>query len=39
MTRCGRLFLWLERDDVFEALQIVIIPALIFVACLTIGPS
>lgn len=37
MSAFARFIQFIERDDVFEPLQIVIIPALILLACFVYG--
>lgn len=37
MSALAKILIVLERDSVFEPLQIVIVPVLLFVACLVYG--
>lgn len=37
MTRLARILQALDRDDVFEPLQIVLVPALMWLACMVFG--
>jgi hypothetical protein len=37
MSALAKILIFAERDDVFEPLQIVVIPAIMFLACLVYG--